>query len=290
MSRQVPEELLDLLVSDVTEGLDAEARARLDAAAGQHAGLDRDEWERVAALTHLALLDSTPTAQERMPADVRHRLLGNLSGRSGVAHSPASGGGSIDNSTVVPLGGRTATTSRGGDDQSTMANLGWYLAAGVAAAWVGTQWLADSARVPGLEQPSGPAIVVQAPSAAEQRDALLAAGGDVVTVPWSQTTEDFSEVRGDVVWSTERQEGYMRLAAMPANDARVAQYQLWIVDPERDQEPVDGGVFDVVGTGEVIVPIAAKLQVVAPAAFAITREKPGGVVVSEGPLLVVASL
>ena len=68
------------------------------------------------------------------------------------------------------------------------------------------------------------------------------------------------------------------------------QYQLWIVDPERAAQPVDGGVFDVqAGTREVIIPINAKLAVNNPAAFAITLEKPGGVVVSAGPLLVVAS-
>ena len=81
----------------------------------------------------------------------------------------------------------------------------------------------------------------------------------------------------------------MRLAGLVANDPGTAQYQLWIVDPERDQRPVDGGVFDVPsGGGEVIIPIDPKLRIKSPAAFAITLEKPGGVVVSGGPLLVVA--
>ena len=72
----------------------------------------------------------------------------------------------------------------------------------------------------------------------------------------------------------------MRFVGMPVNDATAEQYQLWIIDPDRDEEPIDGGVFDIESSGEVVVPINAKLAVLNPAAFAITIEKPGGVVVS----------
>jgi hypothetical protein len=48
-------------------------------------------------------------------------------------------------------------------------------------------------------------------------------------------------------------------------------------------------VFDVASSGEVIVPFESRLSVRGPAAFAITAEKPGGVVVSGGPLLMVAA-
>jgi len=87
----------------------------------------------------------------------------------------------------------------------------------------------------------------------------------------------------------EQQAGYMRLSGLVANEPGTAQYQLWIVDPDRDARPVDGGVFDVPADDEeVIIPIDSKLRINGPAAFAITLEKPGGVVVSAGPLLVVA--
>ena len=45
--------------------------------------------------------------------------------------------------------------------------------------------------------------------------------------------------------------------------------------------PVDGGTFDVNADGEVIIPINAKVKALNPQAFAITMEKPGGVMVSE---------
>jgi len=62
----------------------------------------------------------------------------------------------------------------------------------------------------------------------------------------------------------------------------VHQYQIWIFDGARDKRfPVDGGVFDVpANTTDVVIPIRAELMVHKPAAFAVTVEKPGGVVVS----------
>jgi hypothetical protein len=116
---------------------------------------------------------------------------------------------------------------------------------------------------------------------AEARSALLSNAQDYVRVAWSSGKTPFAEpVAGDVVWSNAQQEGYMRFVGMPPNNPSQQQYQLWIIDPARDAEPIDGGVFDVSGEGEVVVPIRAKLKVLEPAAFAITIEQPGGVVVS----------
>ena len=86
---------------------------------------------------------------------------------------------------------------------------------------------------------------------------------DVVTLPWAApTAAGYEGVTGDVVWSQSKQQGYLRLANMPVNDPARVQYQLWIVDPERDSKhPVDGGVFNVSSTGEVIIPIQAKLPI-----------------------------
>jgi anti-sigma-K factor RskA len=152
--------------------------------------------------------------------------------------------------------------------------LGWALAAMLAVALV----------VVRTEVPS-------APDGAAARASLVNGATDVVTLPWAvPTAAGYEGVTGDVVWSQSRQQGYLRLANMPVNDPARVQYQLWIVDPERDSKhPVDGGVFNVSSTGEVIIPIQAKLPIRAPRAFAITAEQPGGVVVSAGPLLVVAA-
>jgi|JI9StandDraft_1071089.scaffolds.fasta_scaffold04212_4 hypothetical protein len=123
------------------------------------------------------------------------------------------------------------------------------------------------------------------------RTELLASARDLVQAKWQAGKHPLDKpVTGDVVWSSSYQQGFMRLMGMPLNDPLREQYQLWIIDPLRDDEPVDGGVFDVSQAGEVIIPIEAKLHVTKPTAFAITIEKPGGVVVSKQdrlPLLAV---
>jgi hypothetical protein len=120
-------------------------------------------------------------------------------------------------------------------------------------------------------------------TAADQRAELLASAKDIVRVDWKPAKDPTGAgASGDVVWSNTAQRGYMRFRGLAANDPRIAQYQLWIFDKGRDAKyPVDGGVFDVSDpSGEVVVPISAKLHVDSPTLFAVTVEKPGGVVVS----------
>jgi hypothetical protein len=92
----------------------------------------------------------------------------------------------------------------------------------------------------------------------------------------------YKDTRGKVVWSDSKQQGFMTLSGIPVNDPKRAQYQLWIVDPKRDEVPVDGGVFDIPSDGTpVVIPIVAKLSLTNPLAFVITLEQPGGVVKSK---------
>lgn len=135
----------------------------------------------------------------------------------------------------------------------------------------------------------GPLLRSSDPGAFAARNALLSSADDVVQIAWAPQEdpaldETEGEAWGDVVWSDARQEGYMRFRGLAANDPTVEQYQLWVFDAERDDKyPVDGGVFDIpAGTGdEAIVPIRATLPVSKAVLFAITVEKPGGVVVSD---------
>lgn len=124
-------------------------------------------------------------------------------------------------------------------------------------------------------------------SADARRDALLRAEAGLKGIPFAGTTGDFAKAGGEVVWSDAKQEGYMTLTGIPANDPGQHQYQLWIVDPDRDALPVDGGVFDIpAGQDKVVIPIDSKLAVRKPAVFVITREKPGGVVKSAQEVVV----
>lgn len=148
--------------------------------------------------------------------------------------------------------------------------LAWSAAAAAAVLAVAGWW-------PRTAEPVEPQVVV-APQARELRERLLADAAALRVE--AQGTELAKGAGGDVVWLNSAQQGWMRLVGLPVNDPRVEQYQLWIFDAEQ-QHPVDGGVFNVSAAGELLVPIDAKLQVAKPTLFAITIEKPGGVVVSD---------
>lgn len=118
-------------------------------------------------------------------------------------------------------------------------------------------------------------------SPAQAEAALRERAGDLIERKF-EGLGDFAEVSGSVTWSDEFQQGYMTLNGIPTNDPTHAQYQLWIVDPKRDEAPVDGGVFDIPSDGStVVVPISAKLLLTNPQAFVITLEQSGGVVKSK---------
>lgn len=118
------------------------------------------------------------------------------------------------------------------------------------------------------------------PSAAQEFEQFLASNADVVRSEWG----DFDpkkpmNVKGEIVWSQTAQKGYVHFTNIPVNDKSKEQYQLWIFD-KTQKYPVDGGVFDASSAGEIIIPIDAKIKVQEPFQFAVTAEKPGGVVVS----------
>ena len=168
--------------------------------------------------------------------------------------------------------------------------VGWLVAAACLALALAS-WLSRPGERTQLPLPPSPPSVVVPPPApprpptiGEQRVALLASGKDAVRVDWTATKDAAAAgASGDVVWSNAQQRGYMRFHGLAANDPGQRQFQLWIFDKSQDERfPVDGGVFDIdAATGDVIVPITAKIRVMKPSLFAVTVEKPGGVVVSK---------
>jgi hypothetical protein len=135
-----------------------------------------------------------------------------------------------------------------------------------------------------------PEVAIVTPLAVE-RDKLLAKTG-TTRLDWTATPDPAAKgASGDVVWNAIEQRGFMRFRGLAKNDPRGWQYQLWIFDKNReDKYPVDGGVFDVdAETGDVLVPIKARLPVGEPTLFAVTVEKPGGVVVSKRERIVVTA-
>ncbi|MEM7229812.1 MAG: anti-sigma factor, partial [Planctomycetota bacterium] len=107
---------------------------------------------------------------------------------------------------------------------------------------------------------------------------LQAVATDVMNVSWSPD----GGMTGEVIWSNERQAGFIVIDGLDVNDPSDFQYQLWIFDDAlaaySENTAIDGGVFDVTADGRVVIPISAKLEVKDPTLFAITSEPPGGVV------------
>jgi hypothetical protein len=164
--------------------------------------------------------------------------------------------------------------------------------AGGLSRWVGyAGWLAAAAAIAVMVYPrlgdrpatpnNGNAVATALPMP-EQLDRFMRDAPDVQMINWVSPSGAV-RCQGDVCWSQVRQRGYMRFTGLPRNDPSQVQYQLWIFDAERPEAtPVDGGVFNVDREdGMVIVPIDAKLPIHRASAFAITRERPGGVVVSD---------
>jgi Anti-sigma-K factor rskA. len=135
----------------------------------------------------------------------------------------------------------------------------------------------------GTKQPTQTPVVEEKLTPSQMRQRLIDTEQTLARADWTKGTFKESEaISGDVVWSDATQTGYMRISGLPVNDKTKMQYQLWIFeDSGLEKFPKDGGVFDVNENGEVIIPIDAKIAVKDPKAFAITLEKPGGVVVSE---------
>ena len=159
---------------------------------------------------------------------------------------------------------------------------GWAIAALFALLLIAQSFIDK-----GPQEPKGLTTAeVEKPSAEERRDTLISRASDLVKSDFGGL-ESYGEMSGTVVWSDELQEGYMSLTNLAANNPGTHQYQLWIVDPTRDENPVDGGVFDIPsGGGTTIIPIRNPLAITDPKAFVITLEQPGGVVVSKQEVVV----
>lgn len=235
-----------LAVEEVTLGLSALERDELFARLGPG---DLEPLEQGAAALNLAglgPLEAPPAALRlRLAADAHSHF--DLARRAPAAAPPAPG-----------------ARRRSG---ALLSRSGW-LAAAVLLAAVLLRSLPE-----------------RAPDLAARRATLVASASDLVRAAWVAGADPLAgSVSGDVVWSRARQEGYMLFRDLPPNDPLRSQYQLWIFDPSRDAweaQPVDGGIFDVGPGEEVVVPIAAKLEVRQTALFAVTLEPPGGVVVSK---------
>ena len=155
-----------------------------------------------------------------------------------------------------------------------------WLGAAACLALAVLLWSTRGRNVP----PNGTLVAHAAPAAvpltvAQQREQLLASGGDVLHIQFKGGGNAVAmRADGDIVWSSAKQSGYLRLHGLAGNDPSRSQYQLWIVDAGLGTNVfINGGVFDVKKeTGELILPIIVENFIREPVLFAISVERPGG--------------
>ncbi|MCA8941706.1 MAG: anti-sigma factor [Planctomycetes bacterium] len=242
----------ELLIDRAIWGLDAAEEAELARAIESGESEFDLGWERAVAVATLVLEDEPaaivpPELVERLERDAANYFSFEF--------------GSQRKLRAVPPAAVAPRTS------NAWSRLGWFVAAAaiIVAAWLGWDRIGGDA------------------SPARARSEMLARG-DAIRLDWSRGPSDRAgDPTGDVVWDAHAQAGFMRFRGLPANDPAEFQYQLWIFDGERGTSPpVDGGVFDIANaTLDTVVPIDPKLLVGKAVTFAVTIERPGGVVVSE---------
>ena len=286
----LPPRAEELLVERALRPLDDGELADLDAlgAAGD-ASFEAAAAAVVLATTPIAELP--PELAERIAAsaprpDVQRTLAGVMATPpgGGVPRDPIVG---VELSSLAPPPATAPSAPSPRDELAARRERShirllapWLVAAACLLVASGAVWVAMRDRG---------TVTAQSPAAA--RASLVASAGDAATIAWKATDDPNARgATGDVVWSATEQRGYMRFVGLAPNDPTQFQYQLWIFDNDRDERfPVDGGVFDVTSTGEIVVPIAAKLRVGEAKLFAVTIEKPGGVVVSKRERIVVTA-
>ncbi len=270
-SEEFPEWFTELLLLRATDRLDEEQQKQFDQFVNEYSDRNRiereaEKYELTAAAIELSIHNQLPERSSvPMPSALRQKVLDEAQRHFESVPSANAEATKVVTKTISGLTSREA--------------LAW-LAAAAAVTLLLTGWnpFAESMKP----------VVDLTPEKVEPLsiDDQLAnfANNDtenLTRIDWSATGSN-SATAGEVVWSDVLQRGFMVFEGLAPNDPSESQYQLWIFDTDAGQaHPVDGGVFDIAVDGKVIVPIDARIPVVKAVMFAITEERPGGVVVSD---------
>ena len=265
---QKNEQLFDLLAKKAIYGLDESETRELASFDGESTELEFRSLEITAAAITMAGLES----EEPMPSFLREKILD--SGEEFIrSRQPDS---------AWPPPPKETENSAPGGLGSWFGWTGWAAAALASIALAVNIW---STRLQPIDVAKVPTRV-ETPrtlTSNELREELLRSEANIYKASWGAgNVKELKDISGDIVWSEAKQTGYMRFRGLPVNDRDKTTYQLWIFDKTQDKAtPIDGGTFDVLNDGEVVIPINAKLKALGPEMFAITVEKQGGVVVSK---------
>lgn len=277
MSSNDKERMLDLLADQILFGLSEEESVELKELEKQYPELKDDKsLELTASAIGLTNLNEI----EPMPEHLQNKILGdaqNFFAKEKTAKvlefQPQ-----LREVTTVNVAEEIQQTFEFEPKRPFMQWLGWAFAGLVCIALAFSLWA-------NLQPPKVVERVVEVPpkvlTVSEQYNNLVASAKDIKRTNWINPKND-KEILGEIVWSEAEQKGFMRLTGLAANDVSKETYQLWIFDEtQSDKTPIDGGIFDVAGNGEVLIPIKPNLKFKNPKLFAVTKEKSGGVMVSD---------
>ena len=251
--RKIPQDVFDLacdraLGEDVQGAVDEELALELELAA---------------AAATAAMGAGEPS--EPMPAALTNRIRARL---ADPAIEPNAG----------QMVARSDVQRTGSARTPWVSQLGWFAAA-AAILLAAFAWLLPTASGPSTR--SGQELFARLSSGESSARATWSLWPRDEANPSAQDVPFATTVSGEVIWNEAEQTGVMVFDGLPVNDPSAVQYQLWIIVPDQ-KHPIDGGVFDIATpAGMAYVPIDPKLPVRDAVAFAITMEKPGGVVVSD---------
>lgn len=281
MNTDKKERLLELLADQAIFGLSEEELIELGKLKNQFPDWeDEFAFEEAAATIALSNVD----VQETLPVNLRKNILADAEQFFGSAEetqnvfgfapeTKSSGGALATETNVVESTPKTPFWQW----------LGWGLATAACVALAFNIWFTRLQPTQEIAKTPPPPTATPTPELTleQKRQQFLASANDLVKTEWTSPNKE-EQISGDIVWSDSAQQGYMRFRGLRVNNQQKETYQLWIFDETQDEKtPIDGGIFDVSEQGEVIVPIDPKLKVRNPKMFAVTVEKPGGVVVSK---------
>jgi hypothetical protein len=306
--------LTELAIDRLVGALTDEELAEYHALRARHPEFTEADLERSVAVLHLA----SGVRREPVPERLNVQLAGDATHYFASTPTPTST--STSTPTSASLSASRGPVEPNRDGRQALRGVGGWLAAAACLVVALVLWEERPVRVVMVPAPTVASAVVRAPESstpvvvrtapgtadaqsgsrvadpatpsehpsevdpAAQREHLLARNPYVLRRPWRAGNDAAGfMVSGDIVWDPRSQTGFMRFVGLRRNEPNAEQYQLWIFDARRDERyPVDGGVFNITGASQGdVIPIKAALSVGVPLKFAVTIEKPGGVVVSD---------
>ena len=270
MSQDNKDVLYDLLGKKAVYGLDAEEQRQLDELGGGRA----DDELLTLELTAAAINLGASTDDEPLPEHLYKKISADAANYVGVDATEQ-----VAEPWPPVTKGREMFAEK--PRRSLFGWLGWAAAAAACFALAANIYMT---RLAPPEQVKTTTVATPLPlTPSEQRAAFENSTSNLVRASWAPgNVKDIKQIAGDVVWSDEKQTGYLRIRGLPIKGAPEYCYQLWIFDKVQDKAtPIDGGIFDVDHDGEIIIPITTKIPASGPTMFALTIERHGGVVVSK---------